>query len=102
MRKRLRYSVTKLHRMWASGMSYADIAAALGCSTSTVHDLKMRHRLPHRKKPTKEAMSPDPTPEEIAARAAECRKKREAPPGVPYRPGIREYSYSRGLFVGIS
>lgn len=77
--RQIQYDTLKLHEMWARGDSYMDIAAALGCSVSFVHHLKVRHKLPDRQKPTKEIFADDPTPEQIAERAAECRARREQP-----------------------
>lgn len=73
------YCALTLHRLWARGDSYRDIAAALGCSMSYVSRLKLRHRLPNRQKATKEIFEDDPTPEQIAERAAECRARRPGP-----------------------
>lgn len=72
--RRVAYSVVKLHQLWASGESYAEIAAALGCSESYVHVLKQRHKLPDR---PREYAAPagDPTPDEIRARAEEIKAR---------------------------
>lgn len=59
------YSAEALHHMWERGDSYKEIAAALGCSESFVHDLKVRHKLPNRQRATKEIFENDPTPDEI-------------------------------------
>lgn len=102
MAKRLACTSEQLHRMWASGMSYADIAAALGCAQSTVHNLKERYKLPPRKRRLRPDYEVDPTPEQIAERAAQCRAEREKnmPPPAPYRPGIREYRWQCGAYHG--
>jgi len=71
------YSVLELHRLWASGASYDEIAAALGCGASLVCRLKVRHKLPDR--PRKGVKGDrDPTPQEIAERARECRERHYA------------------------
>ena len=80
MSKPIEYCALTLHQLWASGASYQEIAAALGCSESYVHRLKMRHKLPNRQKSTREIFEDDPTPEQIAERAAECRARRPGPP----------------------
>ena len=98
MTRRVEYCAHQLHTLWASGASYEEIAAALGCSMSTVHSLKARHKLPYRQRPTKEILESDPTPEQIAERAAECRAKRIMPPPAPYRAGIREYVWQGTAF----
>ena len=72
------YCPLQLHQMWARGDSCTEIAAALGCSESYVHDLKMRHKLPNRQRPTKEIFENDPTPDQIRERAAEIRERHMA------------------------
>ena len=71
----IRYCADTLHRLWASGESYQAIAAALGCSESFVHKLKVRHKLPDRQKPTREIFADDPTPAQIAEACAGLRAK---------------------------
>jgi transposase len=65
--------------MWEEGASYEKISEALGCSLSFVSRLKDRHKLSDRQKPTREIFKDDPTPEQIAERAAECRARRPGP-----------------------
>lgn len=74
--RRLQYSVTELFALWGSGASYDAIAAAIGCNVGTVQKLKERHKLPNRKRQTNTEFKPadDPTPEQIAERARECRE----------------------------
>ena len=69
------YSVPELHRLWASGMSHRDIAAALGCSESCITKLKARHKLPTRPRAEKLVYETDPTPDELEQRARECRER---------------------------
>ena len=71
----IKYCALQLHEMWASGASYKEIAAALGCSESFVHDLKVRHKLPSRQRPTKEIFENDPTPDEIERMKAEIKAR---------------------------
>lgn len=68
------YSVTQLERLWARGDTYQEIAAALGCRAQHVGELRRRHNLPPRscKHVRSEA---DPTPAQIAERAARIRAK---------------------------
>lgn len=96
------YCADMLHKLWASGESYQRIAAALGCSESYVHRLKIRHKLPNRQRSTREIFENHPTPEEIAERAAECRAKRPAPP-VPKdeRFSLPRYSWDGFSFRAI-
>jgi len=73
------YCIDTLRQLWARGDSYSEIAAALGCSMSYVSRLKQRHKLPNRQKGIREIDEPDPTPEQISERAAECRARRPGP-----------------------
>ena len=100
--RRIEYCAAKLHELWARGDSYLEIAAALGCSESFVHHLKVRHKLPHRQKPTREIFEDDPTPEQIAERAAECRAKRVVPMPKEERFSIPKYSWDGYRFHGLS
>jgi Homeodomain-like domain len=77
--REVQYCALTLHRLWARGDSYQEIAAALGCSQSFVHRLKTRHKLPNRQKAPKDIFADDPTPEQIEERAAECRARRPGP-----------------------
>lgn len=79
MSRQVKYCAATLHRLWARGDSYQEIAAALGCSESYVSRLKERHKLPNRQKPTVEILAADPTLEQIEERAAECRQRRVGP-----------------------
>ena len=68
------YSVAQLERLWARGDTYQEIAAALGCRAQHVGELRRRHKLPPRS--CKHVRSEkDPTPEQIAERAAVLREK---------------------------
>ena len=95
------YCALTLHRLWASGASYIEIAAALGCSQSLVARLKVRHRLPNRQKATRDIFADDPTPEQIAERAAECRARRVQPTPKGERVSIPKYSWDGFRFHGI-
>ena len=90
-----KYCTATLHRMWDEGSSYAEIGIALGCSESYVHRLKQRHKLANRQKPTLEIFADDPTLEQIAERAAECRARRPDPGIVKTeRISIPRYSWN--------
>lgn len=68
------YSVPDLWQLWASGASYSEIAARLGCTESFVHKLKDRHKLPNR--PRRQARPRvDPTPEELEQLKAEVKAR---------------------------
>lgn len=73
-RKKVAYSEQRLRELWASGASYREIAAALGCSTHLVCDLKVRHGLPDRGRTSGDIPQDDPTPDEIQERAAAIRE----------------------------
>jgi len=73
------YSLTLLKRLWADGKTHTEIAAALGCSEMYVSQLRERHKLPRRRQVRHGPHHDDPTPEQIAERAAECRARRPGP-----------------------
>ena len=73
------YCPVTLRQLWARGDSYQEIAAALGCSQSYISRLKVRHSLPDRSRANRDILADDPTPEQIAERAAECRARRPGP-----------------------
>ena len=100
--REIEYCTLTLHRLWARGDSYQQIAAALGCSQSFVSRLKERHKLPDRQKKTREIFEDDPTPEQIAERAAECRARREGPAEPKgERVSVPRYSWDGYRFHGI-
>lgn len=73
------YNLTTLQRLWAAGKTHQEIAAALGCSEMYVSQLRERHQLPRRRQVRHGPQEFDPTPEQIAERAAECRARRPDP-----------------------
>lgn len=107
MPQRIDYCVETLHRLWARGDSYQEIAAALGCGQSLIHKLRRRHKLPHRQKPTKEIFDDDPTPAEISAAKAKLKEAhlqfmRQSQPHVSATSGIRQYTLGRYGFAVVS
>jgi hypothetical protein len=66
-----------LHSMWASDLEVPEIAVRLGCSVSTLYMLRDRHKLPPRPRMRVSVLT-DPTPQEIAERARECRERHYA------------------------
>lgn len=74
---RIHYSVPELWQLWASGASYSEIAARLGCTESFVHKLKDRHKLPNRERRGARPRV-DPTPEELERLKAEVRARHMA------------------------
>ena len=59
--------------MWAAGASVQEIAARFGICVATVHGYRFKYKLPKRLR-SLERLPGDPTPDEIAERAAECRE----------------------------
>ena len=100
--REIEYCALTLHQLWASGASYVEIAAALRCSQSYVHRLKTRHKLPNRQKGTREIFEDDPTPEQIAERAAECRARRVQPEPKGERYSIPRYTWDGFKFHGLT
>jgi len=99
--REVNYCAATLHRLWARGDSYQEIAAALGCSQSFVGRLKDRHKLPNRQKATKDILDDDPTPEQIAERAAECRARRVVATPKEERFSVPRYTWDGFTFRGI-
>lgn len=91
------YNLTTLQRLWAAGKTHQEIAAALGCSEMYVSQLRERHQLPRRRRAFHGPQEDDPTPEQIAERAAECRARR---PG-PAIPKEERVSMPRYTWTGI-
>lgn len=63
-------NVADLFRLWSSGESVSDIALALGISQSMLYRLKWQYGLPSRQRGGVAFTIVDPSPEEIAERAA--------------------------------
>jgi len=96
------YSLTTLRRLWAAGKTHHEIAAALGCSEMYVSQLRERHQLPRRRRAFHGPQEDDPTPEQIAERAAECRARRPEP-ATPKeeRVSVPRYTWTGKGFQGI-
>ena len=90
------YSVARLEQLWAAGKTHVEIAAALGCATAYVAQLVTRHSLPRRRPAYHGPQEDDPTPEQIAERAAECLARRAGPP----EPKAERYSPPRYSWDG--
>jgi hypothetical protein len=100
--REVEYCAVTLHRLWARGDSYQEIAAALGCSQTFISTLKDRHKLPNRQKPNREIFDADPTPEEIAERAAECRARRVVATPKGERVSVPRYMWDGFRFHGLT
>jgi hypothetical protein len=97
------YSVARLQQLWAAGKTHVEIAAALGCATAYVAELVARHNLPRRRRAYHGPQEDDPTPEQIAERAAECRARREGPAEPKgERFSVPRYSWDGYRFHGIT
>ena len=96
------YSLTELQRLWAAGKTNVEIAAALSCSVRHVEHLRDRHNLPARPRSYHGPQEDDPTPEQIAERAAECRARRPDP-ATPKeeRVSVVRYTWTGKGFQGI-
>lgn len=62
-------------RMWVENVRAEEIAATFRVTTTCIYNLARKHKLPRRERVCKETN--DPTPNEIAERAAYCRMMRE-------------------------
>lgn len=69
--------VPLLYKLWHSEMETPDIALALGVSLSTLHNVRGKYKLPKRPRAAVTLVS-DPTPDEIAERARQCRERHYA------------------------
>jgi uncharacterized protein YjcR len=69
--------VPQLFRLWHSEMETPDIAFALGVSLYTLNKMRQKHGLPKRPRVSVMLVA-DPTPDEIAKRARECRERHYA------------------------
>jgi hypothetical protein len=97
------YSVAQLQQLWAAGKTHIEIASALGCATAYVAELVARHNLPRRRPAYHGPQEDDPTPEQIAERAAECRARRPEPAEPKeQRVSMPRYTWTGTGFRGIT
>ena len=96
------YSVAQLQQLWAAGKTHVEIAAALGCATAYVAELVARHNLPRRRRAYHGPQEDDPTPEQIAERAAECRARRVQPEPKGERVSVTRYMWDGFRFHGLT
>ena len=94
---KLKICPEEFRRLWAdSELSRTDLAVHFGCSVSSIDHLRVELGLGKRKRTPwrAEQVIPDPTPEEIAERARECRERhfaeRRREPDVPTCRGWRQ------------
>jgi hypothetical protein len=71
-----RYDIELLRKLWAAGETCSTIAAALGCSQSYVMNVRLRLKLPARRR---QKTAKELTADEIYAAAYEIRKSRSRP-----------------------
>lgn len=70
-------NVSELLRLYNDpSISTTDLCFRLRISSGSLHRLRMRYGLPLRPMQKPNVKQADPTPEEIAERAAECRERR--------------------------
>jgi hypothetical protein len=96
------YSVARLQQLWAAGKTHPEIAAALGCATAYVAELVARHNLPRRRPAYHGPQDDDPTPEQIAERAAECRSRRVVATPKDERFSVPRYMWDGFRFHGLT
>jgi hypothetical protein len=76
MSVKMSVDVTLLFKLWAdNGLTKTEIARQVGVTERGLDVLAARHKLPSRGKKHRSHSIIDPTPEEIAERALECRLK---------------------------
>lgn len=97
--------VPLLFRLWSEPLEIREIAEKLGVGESFVGKLARRYKLPKRatqKQQDNGMRVDDPTPEQIAERAAWCRAKRQEVVERE-RVEIKAYHYDShtGLFTGL-
>lgn len=87
----------EFRRVWEAGeLSRTEMAIHFGCSVSSIDNLRITLGLKKRKRTPWRVRQviPDPTPEEIAERARECRERhfaeRRSEPDVPTCRGWRK------------
>lgn len=70
--------IPRLYSLWQDhSLSRTQVAGQLGISVAMLYRLMRRHKLPPRPKELKGPVT-DPTPDEIAERARECRERHYA------------------------
>ena len=87
------YCEIQLRQWWREGLSYTEIAAAIGCTKGFIYRLKERHKLPKRRRASLGFRGDDPTPQQIAQRAMECRARRTAPETRPLPMQVMQVAY---------
>lgn len=100
-----RVDVPLLFRLWSEPLEIREIAERLGVGESFVGKLARRYKLPKRatqKQQDNGMRVDDPTPEQIAERAAWCRARRQEVVERD-RVEIKAYHYDShtGLFTGL-
>lgn len=92
---RVKIVEAEFQRLWAAGVSRLDLAERFGCSVSWVDNYRMQIGLGARQPSAMQQCysANDPTPEQIAERARECRERHYA----ARRCETKEASQSRGV-----
>lgn len=84
------YCEKQLREWWRKGYSYTKLAAAIGCSKGFIYRLKERHKLPKRRR---SGCGANPTPQQIAQRASECRARRPPAETKPVPRQVMQIAY---------
>lgn len=69
------FNKAELYQMWYAGVGWAELARHFRCSVGTVRRVVREEKLRPRPRHKTAPPAVDPTPDEIAARAAECRAR---------------------------
>jgi hypothetical protein len=100
------FDVPTLFRLWAAGLPEREISEALGIRVGSFYIVKNRYKLPERPRALPVASAcDDPTPEEIAERAAEQRAKwspeeeERRQVGTRRRALVRSYRFQQDKYV---
>jgi transposase len=87
------YCEMQLREWWRKGHSYTKLAALIGCSKGFIYRLKKRHKLPRRRRAGLGFRGANPTPQQIAQRAAECRARRPPAETKPVPRQVMQIAY---------
>jgi hypothetical protein len=86
----------EFRRLWCeSNLDRTELAIHFRCSVSSIDHLRAKLDLPKKKRTwfRPEQVNPDPTPEEIAERARECRERHFAERRAEEVPTMRKWRH---------
>ena len=93
MKRRVGICEAEFRRLWAAGVSRQDLALHFKCSVSWIDNYRMAIGVESRQPPKPKVCfsANDPTPEQIAERARECRERHFAERrGEPWPDNLQE------------